>query len=93
MGIGRLSMAPPSASRWSSSPRRRNESRRKKIRPAIFNSGDFSLGAAEGIPLKVFGNWRMQFKAEPQPPSASCSTARRPFTRDLKEAKALLDAL
>lgn len=26
-------------------------------------------------------------------PSANYSTARRPFTRDLKEAKALLDAL
>jgi hypothetical protein len=23
---------------------------------------------AEGIPLKAFGNWRSQFKAEPQPP-------------------------
>ena len=23
---------------------------------------------AEGIPLKAFGNWRAQFKAEPQPP-------------------------
>ena len=22
---------------------------------------------AEGIPLKAFGNWRAQFKAEPQP--------------------------
>jgi hypothetical protein len=68
MGIGRISMAPPSVSSWSSSPRPRNESRRKKIRPAIFDSGDLSLGAAEGIPLKAFGNWRMQFKAEPQPP-------------------------
>ena len=24
---------------------------------------------AEGIPLKAFGNWRAQFKAEPQPPA------------------------
>jgi hypothetical protein len=29
---------------------------------------------AEGIPLKAFGNWRAQFKAEPQPLNASCST-------------------
>jgi hypothetical protein len=25
--------------------------------------------AAQGIPLKAFGNWRAKFKAEPQPPA------------------------
>ena len=25
--------------------------------------------AAQGIPLKAFGNWRVRFKAEPQPPA------------------------
>ena len=28
---------------------------------------------AEGIPLKAFGNWRAQFKAEPQPPRAQAA--------------------
>ena len=26
--------------------------------------------AAQGIPLKAFGNWRAKFKAEPQAPAA-----------------------
>ncbi len=32
---------------------------------------------AEGIPLKAFGNWRAQFKAEPQPPERKLLYRRR----------------
>ena len=32
---------------------------------------------AEGIPLKAFGNWRVQFKAEPQPPERKLLYRRR----------------
>jgi hypothetical protein len=32
---------------------------------------------AEGIPLKAFGNWRSQFKAEPQPPERKLLYRRR----------------
>jgi Transposase IS66 family/IS66 C-terminal element len=35
--------------------------------------------AAEGIPLKAFGNWRAQFKAEPQPPERRLLYRRRRF--------------
>jgi hypothetical protein len=29
---------------------------------------------AQGLSLKAFGNWRGEFKAEPQPPARNCST-------------------
>ena len=32
---------------------------------------------AQGIPLKAFGNWRAQFKAEPQPPERKLLYRRR----------------
>ena len=32
---------------------------------------------AEGIPLKAFGNWRAQFKTEPQPPECKLLYRRR----------------
>lgn len=32
---------------------------------------------AEGVPLKAFGNWRTQFKAEPQPPERKLLYRRR----------------
>src|SRR5947209_2677617 len=35
---------------------------------------------AEGIPLKAFGNWRAQFKAEPQPPVRKLLYRRRPLS-------------
>jgi hypothetical protein len=35
---------------------------------------------AEGIPLKAFGNWRAQFKAEPQPPLRKLLYRRRPLS-------------
>src|SRR3954470_25043534 len=34
---------------------------------------------AEGIPLKAFGNWRAQFKAELQPPERKLLYRRRPL--------------
>jgi hypothetical protein len=33
---------------------------------------------AEGIPLKAFGNWRANFKAEPQPPERKLLYRPRP---------------
>ena len=38
---------------------------------------------AEGIPLKAFGNWRAQFKAEPQPPERKLLYRRRPLSPPL----------
>ena len=38
---------------------------------------------AEGIPLKAFGNWRVQFKAEPQPPERKLLYRRRPLSPPL----------
>ena len=35
---------------------------------------------AEGIPLKAFGNWRAQFKAEPQPLERKLLYRRRPLS-------------
>ena len=35
---------------------------------------------AERIPLKAFGNWRAQFKAEPQPPARKLLYRRRPLS-------------
>jgi transposase-like protein len=35
---------------------------------------------AEGIPLKAFGNWRAQFKSEPQPPERKLLYRRRPLS-------------
>lgn len=34
---------------------------------------------AEGMPLKAFGNWRAQFKAEPQQPERKLLYRRRPL--------------
>jgi hypothetical protein len=38
---------------------------------------------AEGIPLEAFGNWRVQFKAEPQPPERKLLYRRRPLSPPL----------
>jgi hypothetical protein len=38
---------------------------------------------AERIPLKAFGNWRAQFEAEHNRPSAGCSTAAGPLSPPL----------
>src|SRR3954447_22205117 len=38
---------------------------------------------AEGIPLKAFGNWRVIFKAEPQPPERKLLHRRRVVLRAL----------
>jgi hypothetical protein len=38
---------------------------------------------AEGIPLKAFGNWRAQFKAEPQPVERKLLYRRRPVSPPL----------
>jgi hypothetical protein len=38
---------------------------------------------AEGIPLKAFGNWRAQFKAEPQPSERKLLYRRRPLSPPL----------
>jgi hypothetical protein len=38
---------------------------------------------AEGIPLKAFGNWRAQFKAEPQPPERKLLYRRRGLSHSL----------
>src|SRR5258707_5129892 len=38
---------------------------------------------AEGIPLKAFGNWRAQFKADPQPPERKLLYRRRPLSPPL----------
>jgi hypothetical protein len=38
---------------------------------------------AEGIPLKAFGNWRAQFKAEPQPPEHKLLHRRRQLSHPL----------
>ena len=37
----------------------------------------------EGIPLKAFGNWRAQFKAEPQPPERKLLYRRRGLSHPL----------
>lgn len=37
----------------------------------------------EGVPLKAFGNWRAQFKAEPQPPERKLLYRRRPLSPPL----------
>lgn len=37
----------------------------------------------EGIPLKAFGNWRAQFKAEPRPPARKLLYRRRPLSPPL----------
>ena len=37
----------------------------------------------EGIPLKAFGNWRVQFKAERQPPERKLLYRRRPLSPPL----------
>lgn len=39
---------------------------------------------AEGIPLKAFGNWRAQFKAEPQPVERKLLYRRRPLSPPLR---------
>jgi hypothetical protein len=39
---------------------------------------------AEGIPLKAFGNWRAQFKAEPQPSERKLLYRRRPLSPPLR---------
>ena len=38
---------------------------------------------AEGIPLKAFGNWRVIFKAEPQPPKGKLLYRRRGLSYSL----------
>src|SRR6202035_4613430 len=38
---------------------------------------------AEGIPLKAFGNWRAQFKTEPQPPERKLLYRRRGLSHSL----------
>jgi transposase len=38
---------------------------------------------AEGLPLKAFGNWRAQFKAEPQSPERKLLYRRRPLSPPL----------
>ena len=38
---------------------------------------------AEGIPLKAFGNWRVQFKAEAQPPERKLLYRHRPLSHPL----------
>jgi hypothetical protein len=38
---------------------------------------------AEGIPLKAFGNWRAQFKSEPQPSERKLLYRRRPLSPPL----------
>jgi hypothetical protein len=38
---------------------------------------------AEGIPLKAFGNWRANFKAEPQPPERKLLYRRRALSHSL----------
>jgi hypothetical protein len=38
---------------------------------------------AERIPLKAFGNWRAQFKAEPQAPERKLLYRRRPLSPPL----------
>ena len=41
---------------------------------------------AERIPLKAFGNWRSQFKAEPQPPARKLLYRRRPLSPPVSSA-------
>jgi hypothetical protein len=41
---------------------------------------------AEGIPLKAFGNWRAQFKAEPQPYRAQAALPPLPLKSSPKSA-------
>ena len=41
---------------------------------------------AEGIPLKAFGNWRAQFKAEPQPSERKLLYRRQPLSPSLSPA-------
>src|SRR5436305_15312778 len=38
---------------------------------------------AEGIPLKAFGNWRVSFKAEPQPPAPKLLYRRQGLSHSL----------
>src|SRR5216117_2798429 len=38
---------------------------------------------AHGIPLKAFGNWRVKFKAEPQPPVPKLLYRRRGLSHSL----------
>jgi hypothetical protein len=38
---------------------------------------------AEGIPLKAFGNWRANFKTEPQPPERKLLYRRRDLSHSL----------
>ncbi len=38
---------------------------------------------AEGVPLKAFGNWRAQFKAEPEPPERKFLYRRGPLSPPL----------
>jgi hypothetical protein len=42
---------------------------------------------AAGMPLKAFGNWRAQFKAEPQPSERRLLYRRRPLSPPLKSAR------
>jgi hypothetical protein len=39
------------------------------------------------IPLKAFGNWRAQFKAEPQPADAQAAVPASPFKSSFKSAR------
>lgn len=41
---------------------------------------------AQGIPLKAFGNWRAQFKAEPQPPERKLLYRRRGLSHTLSHS-------
>jgi hypothetical protein len=43
---------------------------------------------AEGIPLKAFGNWRAEFKAEPQPPERKLLYRRRGLSAPLSPPSA-----
>jgi len=41
---------------------------------------------AEGIPLKAFGNWRVIFRAEPQPPERKLLYRRRGLSHTLSHS-------
>ena len=41
---------------------------------------------AQGFPLKAFGNWRANFKAEPQPPSPKLLYRRRSLSHTLSHS-------
>ena len=45
---------------------------------------------AERIPLKAFGNWRAQFKAEPQVPERKLLYRRRPLSPPLSPPASLV---